>query len=264
MLKFRQAAICICFVVLLFSTTARAEMSTAGWNCSKSAHFIVYYKNTPENYITGLIYKAESYYETITSELGFTRYEGFWTWDNRARIYLFENRKEYLNASRQPDWAGANANVVTREIYAYVDMENFTERILPHELGHIIFREFIGHRRRLPLWVDEGIVSFLEKDLKKERLSIAREAIKTRAFLELHELGNAGMGNMPDPGLFYAEAASIFEFLFKAYGQDTFVEFCRDLKQLRSDQGWEEAFLNAYKFKDMEEFSGKWKEFLSE
>ena len=143
-------------------------------------------------------------------------------------------------------------------------MENFTQRILPHELGHIIFREFIGYKRRLPLWVDEGIVSFLEKDLKKQRLSIAKEAVKTPAFLELHELENVGMGNMSDPNLFYAEAASVFEFLFKTYGQDTFVEFCRNLKQLRNDQGWEEAFLSAYKFKDMGEFNGKWKEFLSE
>jgi len=238
-------------------------VSTSLWNTKKSEHFIVYSQDSSLSYIDELINKVESYYATITEELGFTRFQGFWTWDDRAKIYIFKNALEYQKATNQPKWSGAQANVITREVYTYKDMKDFFDIILPHELGHIIFREFIGFKRNLPLWLDEGIVSYLEKDQKKERLEMVKILVKTRSFMPLDELWNVHRYNMVTPEFFYAEATSVIDFLISTYGKERFVEFCRRLRDLRVDQDWTVVFFESYDFKDIPDMNERWMKFLS-
>ena len=203
---------------------------------------------------------------SITEELGFTRFQGFWTWDNRAKIYLFKDVLEYQKATNQPRWSGAQANVITREIYTYINMKDFFEVILPHELGHIIFREFIGFKRNLPLWLDEGVVSYLEKNQKNERLMMAKVLIKTASFMPLDELGKVHRYNMTTlttPEFFYAEATSIVDFLILTYNKERFLEFCRRLRDLRDDQDWKVALFETYDFESLSDMNEKWMKFLS-
>ena len=143
-------------------------------------------------------------------------------------------------------------------------MEDFFNIILPHELGHIVFREFVGFKRELPLWLDEGVVSYLEKGQKQERLMVAKAVAKTSYFVPLSMLNKTrpGIGMMPD--VFYAEAASIIEFLVAAYGKDKFFGFCEALRSLRFDQGWFDAARETYHFKDMGDMNKKWMEFLNQ
>jgi len=256
-------------IIILFSlsSTSNAEISTSLWNTKKSEHFIVYSQDSSLSYIDELINKVESYYTSITEELGFTRFQGFWTWDNRAKIYLFKDALEYQKATNQPKWSGAEANVITREIYTYKGMEDFLDRILPHELGHVIFREFVGFKRNLPLWLDEGVVSYLEKGQKKERLKIVKILAKTSSFMPLDELGKVNRYNvitMTAPEFFYAEATSIIDFLISAYGKEQFLEFCRRLRDLRVDQDWKLVLFEIYDFKDIPDMNEKWVKFLSE
>ena len=51
------------------------------WQVKKSTHFKVYYKSDPEHYVDEVLEKAEKYYDSITENLGFRRFN-FWTWDN--------------------------------------------------------------------------------------------------------------------------------------------------------------------------------------
>jgi len=251
--------------VTLIPANLLAEISVSAslWNTKKSEHFIVYFQDSSLSYIEELINKVESYYTSITEELGFTRFQGFWTWDNRAKIYLFKNASEYQKATNQPRWSGAQANVVTREICTYKGMEDFFNRILPHELGHIIFREFVGFKRNLPLWLDEGVVSYLEKDQKKERLAMAKILVNTAIFMPLDELGKIHRYNMLVPDFFYAEATSVVDFLIATYGKERFLEFCRRLRDLRDDQNWEIALFEIYDFKNISDVNEKWTAFLS-
>lgn len=250
-------------IILFFlSGICHAEISTSLWNTQKSQHFIVYYQEAPLEYIDELISRAEDYYQSITEELGFTRFQDFWTWDKRAKIHLFKDKEAYLKTTNQPSWSAANVHILKREIYTYINMEDFFEIILPHELGHIIFREFIGYKRKLPLWLDEGVVSYLEKKKREERLMMARAMVKTAFFMSLEELEKVEKGSIIMPQVFYAESASIIEFFIKAYARDKFVDFCRRLRELRDDQNWSVALFEVYKFKSLSEMNGKWQEFL--
>ncbi len=255
------------FLLIMFSFPVPqvfAQRQASPWHTRKSRHFIIYYKEAPSYYINELIQKAEKYYDTITRELGFSRYHGFWTWDDRARIYLFKDSSEYQKETGQPSWTAAHVNVIKKEIYAYPNMENFFKVILPHEMAHIIFREFVGYRKQLPLWLDEGIASMFEPDNRIPRLKAAKGLVRTSFFMDLEDLNKAGRGSIIMPEVFYALSASIIEFLLNHYSEDHFVRFCRSLRDLRQDQHWSQALFSVYGFKDMNEFDEAWKAFLRE
>jgi len=224
---------------------------------------MVYYRNAPLEYVDQVISFSENYYNSVTAELGFTRFDQFWTWDKRARIYLYDDKEEYQKYAKQPEWSGAAANVYTREIKTYINMRHFFNSILPHELGHLIFREMVGFNKRLPIWLDEGVVSFLEKDYKRERMNISKALVKVGKYMTIDDLNNVRtLEGFLIPDIFYAEASSIIEFLVQEYGKDKFVSFCSKLRDLRDDQDWQTALKEAYGFKDLADMNEKWVAFL--
>src|SRR3990167_781620 len=103
------------------------------WNDEKSDHFIVYFHHANPNYVAEIIRRAESYYNSIAEDFGFTRYGEFWTWDNRAKIYVYDNNADYQKDTNSPKWSGAHVNINKREIYTYINMKDFYDVILPHE-----------------------------------------------------------------------------------------------------------------------------------
>ncbi|MCX5685992.1 MAG: peptidase MA family metallohydrolase, partial [Candidatus Omnitrophica bacterium] len=132
-----------------------------------------------------------------------------------------------------------------------------------YELGHIIFREFVGFDRRLPIWMDEGVVSYLEKEQIGARLKAARTLARMKSFMTLEELTAV---RSPEtivlPYIFYSEAASVIEFLMDEYGKDKFVSFCQRLKGLRQGEEWFDAMKDVYGFKDLAAMNEKWVVFL--
>lgn len=239
------------------------SFNPSDWNTEKSDHFIVYYQKASPDHVAEILRRAEYYYNAITDDFGFTRFGDFWTWDNRARIYLYDNSSDYKKITNSPGWSGAGVNVNTREIYTFVNMENFYDTILPHEIGHIIFREFTGYKRNYPLWLEEGIACYLERGQRDERMRIARGLVRSKIFISLEDLQKIKSSDiLLIPDIFYSESASVVAFLLKDYGKDKFVDFCRALRDLRDDQDWQVALKDVYKFKDLNEMNLRWTNFL--
>jgi len=258
------ASLLLAMTIFFLPMPALAEVQTSLWQIKKSDHFIIYFQDVPLSYIDEVMEKAEYYYKSITDELGFTRYDSFWTWDKRAKIYLFKTQAEYRNKTNQPKWSAAGVNVIKHEIVAYLNMKDFFDITLPHEMGHIIFREFIGYDKRLPLFLDEGVASFLEKGQRPDRLLIARALakVKIKAFMNLTDLSGVVRGGITMPDVFYSEAASFIDFLIEVYGKDRFVSFCKALRDLELDQDWTRALIEVYSFDSFSEMNDAWVAFL--
>ena len=248
---------------LLSGSAFAADLSATFWQIKKSTHFIVYYQEAPSDYINEVINQSEGYYNTITAKLGFTRYEEFWTWYKRAKIYLFRNKEEFHRITNSPEWSGGISRALSREVYTYVRRDDFFNIVLPHELGHIIFREFIGYDKRLPLWMDEGVATYCEKGDTHEGIRMTRIIARTIFFMDLNELGGINRANLMMPEIFYAEAACVIEFLLKEYGNDKFAEFCQALRKLRDNQTWEIALFDVYKFSNLQELNDAWIKFFT-
>jgi hypothetical protein len=241
----------------LFGISAGAQ----DWQTEKSTHFIVYYKNAPSEFIRRLIDKSEDYYNKIASDLGYRRYD-FWLWDERAKIYIYDNAADYQKGTGQPAWSGGAAQVKTKTITTFAGSEGFFETVLPHEMGHIIFREFVGpDNRAIPLWLEEGAASYQEKNKYAQAKAFLKRAKKNGTFMPLEKLSGFNLQAADDPAaqLFYVEAYSIVDFLIKEYGSDNFMLFCQNL---RDKKNLEKAFVSSYPFNSLSELDAAWQKYL--
>ncbi len=239
---------------------ARAEVSTSLWQTKKSQHFIIYYQEAADDFVNELSASAENYYNSIVDELGFRRMD-FWSWDDRAKIYLFNNSADYLNETGGVAWSGAQVSVRRRTIKTFIGQKAFFDSILPHELTHIIFREFVGPKTELPLWLDEGVACSQEKNSLISRIESAKALVKQDAYLKFDKLFGIYNSTLIVPNVFYSESASIIVFLLKKYDQDFFLDFSR---KLRDGIQWKNALLSTYHFSNFEEMESAWKDFIRE
>jgi len=177
------------FIGFVFFSSFLGAAWADEWNIKKSGHFILYYKEAPQEYISEVSRCAENYYRNIADYLGFRRFN-FWTWDKRCKIYFYPNKEEYLKETNAVEWSRGRVHVLKKEITTFVKDEQLLDYILPHELGHIVFREAVGFDKDLPLWLDEGVALLQEKDRDKY-LAAAKDLVRKanisrlRHFLEL-------------------------------------------------------------------------------
>jgi hypothetical protein len=226
------------------------------WQEHSTNHFIIYYhKEIAEDYIKQVATKAEEYYHSIAANLGFNRYD-FWLWDNRAKIYIFKDAGEYHNESNQPNWSGGSVLMRRKIIKTYPWVEGFFDKLLPHELGHIMFREFVGFKDNVPLWLDEGVAILQENsDIRDYSMVIKR----LRRPIPIDKLHKIMTGTLIIPAIFYAQSASIVDYLLSQFGKENFVKLC---KYLKDGKRFEEAIESAYHFKDLKELDQAWMEYL--
>ncbi|MDD3087408.1 MAG: peptidase MA family metallohydrolase [Candidatus Omnitrophica bacterium] len=246
------------FVFILFNNLSARE----SFKESRSTHFIVFYNNAPEDFIKSLLDKAEFYYGRITEDLGFKRFN-FWLWDNRAKIYIYDDAKAYQAASGQPAWSGGAAMPNHKIIQSFPASADFLDTILPHEMGHIIFREFVGFNNPgVALWLDEGVASYQEKIRYSQADEFIRRLIDRGDFINLKKLSSYYTLTNLDSGIidiFYAQSYSIVDFLIKRFGRDKFVLFCQNLRDYRN---LEDALRLTYSFQGISQLERAWVDYL--
>ena len=247
-------------ILILILISIFTNFCLAGdWKELRSIHFIIYYKETSRDFLYKLRNYAEDYYQDILEDLGFRRSE-FWTWENRAKIYVFDSSQDYIQSTNMASWSGASVDYYNKIINTYPDAPEFFENVLVHELTHIIFREYVGFGSNVPLWLDEGVATFMEK--KKKVYLIKRQLIKlnkTDSLFSLEELtgiGRVTTFSQEQAGTFYIQSFSLIHFLINRFGKDYFAKFCYALKQGRS---LERSLSFAYDIRTLDDLESKWR-----
>lgn len=256
--KYKKIILYVVSIGIIYLCCGKAIADDTIWDKKKSRHFIVYHQDAPAEYLKQLIIKAEDYYGSITDYLGYRRFN-FWLWDNRCKIYLYPDREAYLKTAKRASWSRAHVDVLKKEIITYIWQENFFDTILPHEMGHIVFREFVGFNKGLPLFLDEGIACMQEQS-KQERLDIAKVLIAWNLHIPVDNLFKLRSDSVIIPFIFYSESASIVNFLIEKFGKELFVFFCR---RLRDGQNYEEALTDTYKFSDLGKLEDSWINYIT-
>ena len=251
-----------------------------------SDHFIVYF-TADEKFAREVSDKAELYYNRIASDLGYPRYSGFWTWDNRVKIYIYPDHNSFLKASNQPSWSHGMADYTNKSILSYSGSERFIDGMLPHETAHLIFRDFVGFKGEVPVWLDEGVAQWAEP-LKREMVKdVSRQLLDSGKFFSVKDMVNLDIRKVASDdtvkirsirgqdgkrvlfslrgdavvNTYYIEAVSLVGFLIGRYGASSFTDFCR---QLRDGKSLEEALRFAYptRINNIEELEDAWLKYL--
>jgi len=272
------------FLFLNISASSPAQQ----WQDVKGEHFIVYFTGE-ENFAKEVLRKAEAYYVNIAVGLGYPRYSEFWLWDKRVKIYIHPDHDSFIKATGQPKWSQGMADYIKKAILSYAWSSDFIESLLPHEMAHLIFRDFVGFKGEVPLWLDEGVAQWAEetqrprikklilefydqdtlltlKDMMKLRLSEVQE--KNRVYIRSTHMktGEPGVLFLSSESLiniFYLESASLVIFMIDSYGSDNFAHFCR---QLRDGKSMDETLRFAYPASifSIEEFDKRWRRYLKD
>lgn len=235
------------------------------WKETKSEHFIVYFVGD-RAFAKDVLRQSEIYYKRIASELGYQRYSGFWTWDNRVKIYIYPDKDTFRRETGQPQWSEGEAKYFEKEISSYAWSDGFLNMLLPHEMAHLIFRDYVGFTGKVPLWLDEGVAQWMEPHKRKVVRQVTRKLANAGRLLPVNQImfmDVRGSSNQDLVQVFYVQAASLVGFLIMEYNPSRFTEFCR---QLRDGKKVEDALRFAYPMairnvKDLEE---KWKKFIME
>jgi hypothetical protein len=248
-------------VFLLFSQKI-AVAADDTWKEFRSEHFVIYYQEAPLTFVEDVAEAAGREYEDIARNLGFTRYQG-WTWDKRAKIYIFDDQEHYIN-SQNPSWSHGVTSPRDKVIRTFPMANGFFDTILPHELGHVIFREFVGNETPIPLWLEEGVAMYQEKAKRWGANKTVQQAMREGQFIPLKELTLTTFPYDPDQqsvDLFYAEAASVVYYMITELGELRFMNFCRELKNRKL---FDEAVHRAYiRFNNLDDLNKAWMRYLS-
>jgi len=232
------------------------------WKELKSQHFVVYYKEAPRDYAENVSTMAEDYYQEISNNLGIVRYKS-WTWDDRAEIYIYDNSDDYVTSAKVAGWSHGVASPKDKVIRTFPAAHGFFDSTLPHELAHIIFREFIGFKAKVPLWFEEGVAMYQEQGRRWGAHQKVRKFIEADTFVALEDLSLMRLSNRADRDkidLFYTEAASITQYLIGELGRERFVRFCRKLKD---GNPFEWTMKSVYvRFRKMDDLNKAWVAYL--
>jgi len=235
------------------------------WQKLKSEHFIIFYVDGKQ-FAKDVSRKSEKYYRRIASELGYQRYSGFWTWDNRVKIYIYPDRESFLAATDQPKWSEGVANFTKKEISSYAWSEGFLDALLPHEMAHLIFRDYVGFKGEVPLWIDEGVAQWMEPK-KREIVKYAVKRLEEQGkLISLQKMMTLDVRRSGDSALvtnFYIQAMSLVSFLINKYSAARFTNFCR---QLRDGKTIVDSLKFAYptSIRSIEDLQEKWLKYIKE
>lgn len=247
------------FLLFLFFPVAVSVASD--WQLLKSTHFFIYYKCASQNTVDDLAQAAEGCYNNITGELGFNRFN-FWTWEKRAKIYIFDDQQDYRKDTGAASWSAGQAVVASKLIKTFVTAPGFLNNVLPHEMAHIIFREMVGfYNPAVPLWLEEGVASYQGENISLVKAALA-EKIRTGDFIALGDLNRSKISGVEDKKiveLFYEESYSLVKYLISEFGRERFVFFCQSLRDNGNLVG---ALSKAYSFSNLAAFEEGWKAYI--
>jgi len=254
-----------------FAYSSDYEYKGIKYDEARFPHFIVYYdKSVSESYANKLGDMGERFYMDITEEFNLVRNE-FWTWDNRAKIFVAKDKDVFKDSFSCPAWSAACVDHERKEIFTYPDQVNF-DAILAHELTHIIFYEYAGNIS-VPLWFNEGVAVYIQETKADSKwfgdkfplyLSHVIKDAKYITFTEILGLDSSGLNGKSEKYVqtFYIQAYSMVNFLIKKYGRDGFTYF---LYKLRNSGDFKAAMASSFDgIAEPQEFEERWKNFYQE
>ena len=289
-------------ILLLFCFNTFCFAGAEDWQELKGEHFIVYYAPegsssmlvgsehvTTENFARQVMFEAEKDYQRIAVDLGYARDSEFWTWDKRVKIYLYSNRETYLKSGTYPPWSEGLADYQKKAILSFFGSSGFIYSVLPHEIAHLVFRDFIGIQDTIPLWLDEGVAQWAEEKKASQIRSLVKLMFLKDSLLTLDDMmkldirtivhknnvyirptvtrqGDKGVLFLTGDALvnsYYMEAASLVSFMIDKYGAMEFSNFCRELRDGKSVA---DAVKTVYfiHIRDMAEFEACWRKYIEE
>ena len=239
--------------VVTASVYSYGDSGDYGWKQKKSHHFRIYYRHAPRNFVERVKTKAEGYYWNLGQQLKFLHNK----W--KGEIYLYDSQDDFVRLSGCRSWAAGCAFQGRRIIAGYADAQDFIPQILPHELGHLVFDEFMG-KTPAPRWLKEGVAQYVEETRQRRQFKrIIQRALQKGRLIPLSTLFTSVSypSSKESRRIFYAESIGVVEYFVQRHhlGEHKFYSF---LKELRDGNTLEKSLKWAFPYRDVSELEKRW------
>ena len=266
------------------------QVEPGDWRTLTTDHFVIFHHN---EYVARKVARAAEYWMNALI-VHWTAPGTYTPWRRKCDIYIYPTREAFQRATQQPDWVPAVSYVLSRDgqlvdhrVSTYQNVRLLNEAVLPHELTHVIFPQFLGYPqialaarppaaatqagpptgtqpadsiRALPRWIHECTALLEEPDYKRYRF---REAVKTYladgVALTAKEIMAVGDNPSDDKAQrYYAECHAMAEYLMTKGGRTKLLAFAKATLK----DGDEKALLATYGFKSLAEFEQAWRAYV--
>ncbi|MBI5574042.1 MAG: hypothetical protein HY919_05770 [Elusimicrobia bacterium] len=211
-----------------------------------STHFTVHSTNEPS--LKDLAQLTEKIYGTIISDTNLYNFNP----PERFLIYIYPDAQSYKENTKRPEWSGGFA--ANRKIYTFEGKH--LSYILPHEITHLIFNDFMGVKAvKVSKWLNEGLAMYEEtknSDIKKPLFDKTKR-LPLSEFLTF-DFETAATEKV---NIWYSQSESLTGFLLTEYPKEKFYNF---LTKLRETKNTNEALFWGYQseFKNMADLENAW------
>ena len=228
------------------------------WQVYRSPHFDVYYYPEMEEELGRLVSYAESAYETISDRL---KHEIPFA----IPLILYRTFSEFaqtnLSPSEIPEGVGAFAESARDRMVIPIDNPpDELQELFLHELTHIFEFDIVPRslfRQTVPLWIDEGLATYMEDEWDPLDLMVVRDAAVADQVPTFAEL-NQAFTRTP-----YSFGASIFDFMEERFGEEGVRQFVFSLRRAVTGGVSEEVYEQAFRMAP-EEFYREYKRWIKE
>ncbi len=200
-----------------------------GFAAKVTRHFVVY-EEAPQ-VSDELVDTVEALHGNIMLDL-----IAFSPWSREKKVYIFftKNQATFRRMTGRPEWSGGAASSSERKIYLYKSDEAFG--ILAHELTHIYFDSFFPASNPSPLWLSEGIATYVQAERGNSAPSWLKQNLKlleTGSGFKLDDLvriENLQGADEDNVRLWYAQSYSLARFLMTMKTGESFYIFCKGMR----------------------------------
>ncbi|MEW5806465.1 MAG: hypothetical protein AB1756_03815 [Acidobacteriota bacterium] len=229
------------------------------WHYYSSPHFDVYYYPEEEEFLQEMVGYAESAYlqlsKNLDHEINF-----------KIPLIYYKTHAEFeqTNVMMQeiPEAVGAFAEPFQNRVVIPIDTpRDRMFKVLTHEIVHIfefsIFYEGnLGRaiRSQPPLWLFEGLASYLAQDEDNMDRMIIRDAVVNNIIPEIEKLNVLSF-------LTYRFGHAIFDFMEKSFGKEGVRTFLYEYKKVLLTNNIQKAIKESFGL-EMDEFNRRFQKYL--
>jgi len=260
---------CAVLAVAFGAGEARAQFGLFGqnkiaydrfdWKVYPSPHFDVHYYAAEEPFLEDVISYAESAYLKISKELDHEL-------PFRVPLIIYKTHAEFsqtnVELSEIGESTGAFAEPVQNRMVLPIDQPpDKLQELIAHELTHIfqfsIFYEgYLGRalRSNAPLWIYEGMASYIAKDEDSLDQMVIRDAVVNNILPPVQQLTQLSF-------LTYRYGHAIFDFIEQEHGKEGLRSFIYEYRKLLLSGHVERAIKEAFGY-EVDEFNRRFNRYL--
>jgi hypothetical protein len=232
------------------------------WRVYKSPHFEVYYYPEFEQHLGRIVSYAESAYQKVSSDL---KHEISFP----IPLILYKTHSEFEETNLYPDFIPegvlAFAEPVRGRMVMPIDEPpDKLQELITHELTHIFEFDLIPRnlvQRSIPLWLDEGLASYMEGNWNPLDLMMIRDAAVTEQVPKLSRFED--YGGYANPRVVYNLGHAVFEFIEARFGKEGIRQFLYTFRKNIVGGAMEDIYQQAFRMKP-EEFDEQFEKWLKE